>query len=126
MSTTETSKPTIPAGWHVSFRGDGMNDTLRDQLIVAMKKVFDPEIPVDVYELGLIYDVDVTADNFANVLMTLTSPNCPSAEQIPVDVDKRIREIESMKDVKVVVTFDPAWTKEKMSETALLELGMDL
>lgn len=124
MSTTHSAS--IPTGWHVSFRGDGMTDDLRNKLIEAMKKVFDPEIPVDVYELGLIYDVDVTADLFVNVLMTLTSPNCPSAEQIPVDVDKRVRAIEGMKDVKVAVTFDPAWTKEKMSETALLELGMDL
>jgi FeS assembly SUF system protein len=124
MSTnTENSSSSI---WNVNFKGDGMNPTLKDEMIAALKKVYDPEIPVDVYELGLIYDVDVTADRDVNVVMTLTSPNCPSAEQIPGDVEKRLKAIEGLKEVKVAVTFDPPWVKEKMSAGAMLELGMDM
>lgn len=124
MSTNiENSSSSI---WNVNFKGDGMNPTLKDEMIAALKKVYDPEIPVDVYELGLIYDVDVTADRDVNVVMTLTSPNCPSAEQIPGDVEKRLKAIEGLKEVKVAVTFDPPWVKEKMSAGAMLELGMDM
>jgi FeS assembly SUF system protein len=124
MSTeTENSSSSI---WNVNFKGDGMTPPLKDQIIVALKKVYDPEIPVDVYELGLIYDVDVSAEQNVNVVMTLTSPNCPSAEQIPGDVEKRLKGIETLKEIKVAVTFEPPWVKEKMSQGAMLELGMDM
>lgn len=124
MSTdTENSSSSI---WNVNFKGDGLTPALKDEMIAALKKVYDPEIPVDVYELGLIYDVDVSAEQNVNVVMTLTSPNCPSAEQIPGDVEKRLKGIESLKEVKVAVTFDPPWVKEKMSAGAMLELGMDM
>lgn len=123
--TTDTDNSSSSI-WNVNFKGEGMNPALKDQLIGALKKVYDPEIPVDVYELGLIYDVDVSAESNVNVVMTLTSPNCPSAEQIPGDVEKRIKGIESLKEVKVAVTFEPPWTKEKMSQGAMLELGMDM
>lgn len=110
---------------HVTFTGDGVTDALKGQIIAAIKTVYDPEIPVDVYELGLIYTVAVDAEGHVAVDMTLTSPNCPSAEQIPGDVDKKTRGVEGVKDVKVSVVWDPPWDKDKMSEAALLELGME-
>lgn len=100
-------------------------DVLRPRIVQAIKTVFDPEIPVDVYELGLVYGIDIAPDGNVAITMTLTSPNCPSAEQIPVDVDKKARTVEGVKDVKVTVTFDPPWDKDKMSEAAKLELGIE-
>ncbi len=123
MSTADTDSTSI---WHVNFKGGGLTDAMKDLIVTGLKKVYDPEIPVDVYELGLIYDVDVSPESNVNIIMTLTSPNCPSAEQIPVDVEKRMKAIEGVNEVKVAVTFDPPWTKEKMSQTAMLELGMDM
>jgi FeS assembly SUF system protein len=97
--------------------------TLRDQVVEAIKSVYDPEIPVDVYELGLIYEVNVYPVNNVYVLMTLTSPACPSAEAIPSEIEQRIREVNGIKDVQVEVTFDPPYTPDLMSEAAKLELG---
>ncbi|NBW36880.1 MAG: DUF59 domain-containing protein, partial [Cytophagia bacterium] len=85
--------------------------------------VYDPEIPVDIYELGLIYEINIYPINNVHVLMTLTSPSCPSAEQIPGEVEQKIKEIEGVSDVKVEITFDPPYTQEMMSEAARLELG---
>jgi FeS assembly SUF system protein len=96
---------------------------LKIKVIEAIKQVYDPEIPVDVYELGLIYDVKIFPVNNVYVLMTLTSPACPSAEEIPGEVEARIREIEGIADVSVELTFDPPYTQEMMSEEAQLELG---
>jgi FeS assembly SUF system protein len=96
---------------------------LKEQVIAAIKQVYDPEIPVDVYELGLIYDIKVFPVNNVYVLMTLTSPSCPSAESIPVEVEQKIREIEGVSDVSVELTFDPPYSTEMMSEVAQLELG---
>ncbi len=96
---------------------------LRDQVLAAIKTVYDPEIPVDIYELGLIYEINVYPINNVHVLMTLTSPSCPSAEQIPGEVEQKIKEIEGVNDVKVEITFDPPYTQEMMSEAARLELG---
>jgi FeS assembly SUF system protein len=96
---------------------------LKDKVIEAIKQVYDPEIPVDVYELGLIYDIKVFPVNNIYVLMTLTSPSCPSAESIPVEVEQKIREIEGVSDVSVELTFDPPYSTEMMSEVAQLELG---
>ena len=98
-------------------------ETLRDQVVEAIKSVYDPEIPVDVYELGLIYEVNVYPVNNVYVLMTLTSPACPSAEAIPSEIEQRIREVNGIKDVQVEVTFDPPYTPDLMSEAAKLELG---
>lgn len=98
-------------------------DNLRDKVMQAIKQVYDPEIPVDVYELGLIYEVNVYPVNNVYVLMTLTSPACPSAEQIPGEVEQRIKEIEGVNDVQVELTFDPPYTQDMMSEAAKLELG---
>jgi FeS assembly SUF system protein len=102
------------------------NDTnnLGEQIVKALKGIYDPEIPVDIYELGLIYDVMVNTDDEVKILMTLTSPNCPVAESLPKEVEDKIRKIEGIKDVEVEITFDPPWSKDLMSEEAKLELGM--
>lgn len=96
---------------------------LKEKVVKAIKTVYDPEIPVDVYELGLIYEIKVFPVNNVYVLMTLTSPSCPSAESIPVDIEKAIREIEGVAEVSVELTFDPPYSQDMMSEVAKLELG---
>lgn len=96
---------------------------LREKVIEAIKTVYDPEIPVDVYELGLIYEVNVYPVNNVFILMTLTSPACPAAEIIPEEVEQRIRALDETNDVKIELTFDPPYTQEMMSEAAKLELG---
>ncbi len=96
---------------------------LNDKIIRAIKTVYDPEIPVDVYELGLIYDIDIKDNKDVHVLMTLTSPSCPAAESIPSDVKNRIEMIKEINDVDVEITFDPPYTSDLMSEEAKLELG---
>jgi FeS assembly SUF system protein len=96
---------------------------LGEKIIKVLKTIFDPEIPVDIYELGLIYDVFVNEDFDAKVLMTLTSPNCPVAESLPADVEQKVKTIKGIKHVEVEMTFDPPWTKDLMSEEAKLELG---
>lgn len=96
---------------------------LREKVIEALKTVYDPEIPVDIFELGLIYEISVYPVNSVYVLMTLTSPSCPSAEVIPGDVEQKLRTIEGVNDVKVEVTFDPPYSQDMMSEAAKLELG---
>jgi FeS assembly SUF system protein len=96
---------------------------LKEEVIKAIKEVYDPEIPVNVYELGLIYDVKIFPVNNVYVLMTLTSPSCPSAEAIPVEIEQKIKEIEGISDVSIELTFDPPYTQDMMSEVAKLELG---
>lgn len=98
-------------------------DELRDKVLQAIKMVYDPEIPVDVYELGLIYEINIYPVNNVYILMTLTSPACPSAEQIPGEVEQRVKEVEGVNDVTVELTFDPPYSQEMMSEAAKLELG---
>ena len=88
-----------------------------------LKTIFDPEIPVDIYELGLIYDVFVNEDQEVKILMTLTTPNCPVAETLPVEVEEKVKSLNEIKDAEVEITFDPPWTQELMSEEAKLELG---
>ena len=97
---------------------------LGEKIVKVLKTIFDPEIPVDIYELGLIYDVLVNEDNEVRILMTLTSPNCPVAETLPVEVEEKVRSIDEIKDVEVEITFDPPWTQDLMSEEAKLELGL--
>ncbi|HZG26082.1 MAG TPA: iron-sulfur cluster assembly protein [Chitinophagaceae bacterium] len=89
-----------------------------------MQTIFDPEIPVNIYELGLIYEVDILPINNVQIVMTLTSPACPAAQSIPIDVDQKVRQIEGVNDVFVSVTWNPTWNKSMMSEAAQLELGM--
>ena len=97
---------------------------LGESIVKVLKSIYDPEIPVDIYELGLIYDVMVNTDYEVKILMTLTSPNCPVAESLPREVEEKVKTIENIKDVDVEITFDPPWTKDLMSEEAKLELGM--
>ncbi|MFM1807297.1 MAG: hypothetical protein RLZZ242_22 [Bacteroidota bacterium] len=97
---------------------------LGESIVKVLKTIYDPEIPVDIYELGLIYDVLVNEDNEVRILMTLTSPNCPVAETLPVEVEEKVKSIDAIKDVEVEITFDPPWTQELMSEEAKLELGL--
>lgn len=96
---------------------------LREKVVSAIKSVYDPEIPVDVYELGLIYEINIYPVNNVYILMTLTSPACPAAETIPNEVEQKIKEVEGVNDVKVELTFDPPFSQDMMSETAKLELG---
>lgn len=98
-------------------------ENLKDKVVEAIKKVYDPEIPVDVYELGLIYEINVFPVNNVHVLMTLTSPSCPAAEQIPGEVEMQVKAIEGVNDVQVELTFDPPFTQDMMSDAAKLELG---
>ena len=96
---------------------------LGEEIVKVLKTIFDPEIPVDIYELGLIYDVFVNEDNDVKILMTLTTPNCPVAEILPLEVKNKIADIEGVKSSEVEMTFDPPWTRDLMSEEAKLELG---
>ncbi|SDW20394.1 FeS assembly SUF system protein [Lutibacter oricola] len=96
---------------------------LGDKIIEKIKTIYDPEIPVDIFELGLIYDVMVSENNDVKILMTLTSPNCPVAETLPVEVEEKVKTIEEVMNAEVEITFDPMWTQDMMSEEAKLELG---
>ncbi|GAB5398600.1 MAG: SUF system Fe-S cluster assembly protein [Aureisphaera sp.] len=97
---------------------------LGEKIVKVLKTIFDPEIPVDIYELGLIYDVFVNEDQEVKILMTLTTPNCPVAETLPVEVEDKVKSIKLVKDAEVEITFDPPWSQDLMSEEAKLELGM--
>ena len=99
-------------------------EELGDKIVGVIKTIYDPEIPVDIYELGLIYDVLVNEDNDVKILMTLTSPNCPVAETLPVEVEEKVKSLDLVKDAEVEITFDPPWTQDLMSEEAKLELGL--
>ncbi len=98
--------------------------TIERQVVEALKTCYDPEIPVDIYELGLIYNVQVDPSGGVDVQMTLTSPNCPSAAELPVEAEMRIRAIPGVSDARVEVVFDPPWDPSRMSEAARLQLGM--
>jgi FeS assembly SUF system protein len=123
---SDTSEPTPePAATEGAFIPEPLNTlTLQPKLVEAVSKVFDPEIPVNIYELGLIYNLDVDANMNVQVRMTLTAPACPAAQTIPIDVERRVREVPGVNDVKVAVVWDPPWTRDKMSEAAKLSLGM--
>ena len=115
--------------WHSTQKNKTMEqaiDTnlLGEEIVKKLKTIYDPEIPVDIYELGLIYDVMVNEDYEVKILMTLTSPNCPVAETLPVEVEDKVRGVEGVKSAKIELTFEPTWTKEMMSEEAKFELGM--
>ena len=99
-------------------------DALLPSIQAALKKVYDPEIPVDIYELGLIYDVFVTADGVAAIRMTLTAPGCPAAQILPGQVADAAKTVEGVTDAKVDVVWEPGWTKDRMSDVAKLQLGM--
>ena len=95
---------------------------LGDKIVTVLKTIYDPEIPVDIYELGLIYDVFVNEDSDVKILMTLTTPNCPVAETLPAEVEEKVQSLDCVKSAAVEITFDPPWTQDLMSEEAKLEL----
>ena len=97
---------------------------LGEKIVRTLKTIFDPEIPVDIYELGLIYDVLINEDFEVKILMTLTTPNCPVAESLPKEVEEKVKSLDEVKSAEVEITFDPPWTQDLMSEEAKLELGM--
>ncbi len=103
---------------------DQQHDELKKQIVVIIKTVYDPEIPVDIYELGLIYKIEIDNDTHVRVEMTLTSPACPVAGSLPVEVEHKIRSIDGVKDVAVEIVWDPPWNPDMMSEVARLELNM--
>ena len=96
---------------------------LGDKIVAVLKTIYDPEIPVDIYELGLIYDVFVNEDQDVKVLMTLTTPNCPVADSLPQEVKDKVQSLDEVNEAEVELTFDPPWTRDLMSEEAKLELG---
>jgi FeS assembly SUF system protein len=101
-----------------------MNETLKNQIIDELKGVYDPEIPVNIWEVGLIYEVNVDDDGNAHILMTLTSPMCPVAESLPIEVEQKVTAIDGVGTVNVEITWDPPWDPDMMSDAAKLELGM--
>jgi FeS assembly SUF system protein len=98
-------------------------EALKEKVIECLKTIFDPEIPVNIYELGLVYEVEILPINNVQIVMTLTAPSCPAAQSLPVEVDQKVKQIEGVNDVHVAVTWDPPWDRSMMSETAQLELG---
>jgi FeS assembly SUF system protein len=98
--------------------------SLRPRIIEAVCSVYDPEIPVNIWELGLIYGIDIDADRRVHVSMTLTAPACPSAQSLPSEVERKVRDVEGVADVYVEVVWEPAWSPERMSDAARLQLGM--
>ncbi|CAD7805353.1 hypothetical protein CHRY9390_01354 [Chryseobacterium aquaeductus] len=107
----------------MNFTDDQIAD-IGEEIIRVLKTVYDPEIPVDIYELGLIYDVQISEEADVKIIMTLTSPNCPVAESLPQEVKDKAAEVENVKSVDLELTFEPTWNKDMMSEEAKFELGM--
>lgn len=101
------------------------NFALQRTIIDVLKTIYDPEIPVNIYDLGLVYQIDVDNDNNVRILMTLTTPNCPVAESLPEETKEKLKSIEGIGNVEVNLTFDPAWSQDNLSEEARLELGLD-
>ena len=99
-------------------------NALGEKIVRVLKTIFDPEIPVDIYELGLIYDVFVNEDYEVKILMTLTTPNCPVAETLPLEVEEKVKSLDEVKNAEVEITFEPPWSQDLMSDEAKLELGM--
>ncbi|MDF2551847.1 MAG: hypothetical protein K0R36_2992 [Chryseobacterium sp.] len=107
----------------MNFTDDQIAD-IGEEIIRVLKTVYDPEIPVDIYELGLIYDVQISEEADVKIIMTLTSPNCPVAESLPQEVKDKVKEVENVNEVDLELTFEPTWNKDMMSEEAKFELGM--
>ena len=102
-----------------------MSTDIKQRVIDAIQTVYDPEIPINIWEVGLIYDVAVDDEGHVRVLMTLTSPNCPVAESLPIDVEEKVEAVDGVTSVEVEITWDPPWDPDMMSEAARLELGFD-
>ena len=96
---------------------------IENKIIEVLKDIYDPEIPANIYDLGLIYEVDVDKNNNVKIVMTLTAPNCPVADSLPAEVNERVKAIEGVNKVKLELTFDPPWNKDMMSEEAMLDMG---
>lgn len=96
---------------------------LKDRIIQRLRTIHDPEIPLNIYELGLIYEIDINEDKDVLIVMTLTAPNCPVAESLPIEVEEAIKQTEGVNNVQVQITFEPAWSMDKLSDEAKLELG---
>ncbi|PLW92663.1 MAG: FeS assembly SUF system protein [Marinilabiliales bacterium] len=99
-------------------------DVLRNNIIAAIKTVFDPEIPANIWDMGMIYEINISEDHSVKILMTVTAPNCPVADSLPVEVKNAVETVEEVKSVWVELTFDPPWTPDRMSDEAKLDLGM--
>lgn len=99
------------------------NEALKQKVTEVLQTIFDPELPVSIWELGLIYEINILPINNVQIVMTLTAPGCPAAQSLPVEVDQKVREIEGVNDVHVAVTWNPPWDKSMMSEAAQLQLG---
>lgn len=99
-------------------------DIVSERIVQVVKTIYDPEIPVNIYDLGLIYNILVDDDFVAHIIMTLTAPNCPVAESLPIEVHDKVKDTEGVTDAKVTLTFEPPWDKDMMSDAALLDLGM--
>lgn len=97
---------------------------LEKSIVSALKTIYDPEIPVDIYELGLIYEIKINGDRHATIVMTLTSPSCPVAESLPLEVQEKVAGVEGISSAEIDLTWEPTWDKDMMSEEALVELGM--
>lgn len=106
------------------MKTDAELQAIGEKIVEKICEIYDPEIPVNIYELGLIYDIQVSENCDVEIEMTLTSPNCPVAETLPVEVEEKVKVVEEVRNVKVNITFDPPWDKDMMSEEAKLELGM--
>lgn len=97
---------------------------VEQEIVLTLKNIYDPEIPVNIYDLGLIYEIDYTPDGVANIRMTLTAPNCPMADMLVEDINTQVKKIDGVKSVNIILTFEPPWDRSMMSEEALLELNM--
>jgi FeS assembly SUF system protein len=118
----ETPAPTIETAGLVADAA--RTDALKPGILDAIRTVYDPEIPVNILELGLIYDVVVDASGVAGITMTLTAPGCPAAQSLPVEVAQKVKAVPGVTDAKVDIVWEPAWTKDRMSEAAKLQLGL--
>jgi len=119
--------PQPPAGFNDGVdvvRDDEKTEALRPAIVQAISTVFDPEIPVNIWELGLIYDIVVDASGIAGIRMTLTAPGCPAAQSLPVEVARKVKGVSGVSDAKVEIVWEPGWTKDRMSDVARLQLGM--
>ncbi|MDP2424292.1 MAG: iron-sulfur cluster assembly protein [Bacteroidales bacterium] len=97
---------------------------LEDRIVEELRQIFDPEIPVNIYDLGLIYGIDIESSGKATITMTLTAPNCPVAETLPVDIKEAVERVRGITQAEVILTFDPPWNKDMLSDEAMLELGL--
>ena len=117
--------PSLPESTRTPFAPEPQKtEELKPAIVAAISTVYDPEIPVNIWELGLIYDIAVDASNTALVTMTLTAPGCPAAQSLPVEVEQKVRQVPGVSNVKVDVVWEPGWTKDRMSDAAKLQLGL--